>query len=168
MEHRHLVEFFRHDACKQAQSAHDGAAHDGKQNRPRHRHRPSQAEKRTHGQHAHADKQAARNRRADIGEEKRPNRNRWQQNKHQIAAQARLNQRARGIGKRVLRHRHHRQARNQKRGIAHAWQNIGLIFHHMPKNQLVEQRGNHGRENGLKAHFPKAQDFFFQQGRKAS
>ena len=43
-----------------------------------------------------------------------------------------------------------------------------FIYEFLPKNQLVEQRGNHGRKNGLKAHFPKAQDFFFQQGRKAS
>ena len=63
----------------------------------------------------------------------------------------------------------HHQPRDQERRIANAPVEHGHVrFEHMREDEQVQQGREHGRENGLEADFPEAQQLFVEQRQPAS
>ena len=83
---------------------------------------------------------------------------------NQVAGDLGLDQRRRACWRRRSRHRHHHQAGDQKRGVRDASvEHRDARFEHVRKNQQVQQRREHRRQDGLKAHFPEPQELLVQK-----
>src|SRR2546430_3337261 len=67
------------------------------------------------------------------------------------------------VGERVLRSAHHDQARDEERGVAHAFVHLHASFQRLSENDQVESRAQHRRGDGLHAHFPEAQQLLEEQ-----
>ena len=126
--------------------------------------RQGQSERRYGQQHAKPHHHAAHPCRARVGQKKGGGRQRRQQDKHQVAREPRLHQAGRCVGKGVLRHAHHGQARHQEHGIGNIGQRRGMAADGVRENQLVQQGGQYGCANGLQPNFAETRHFFAPQG----
>ena len=116
-----------------------------------------------HQQHPAAHHHAAHHRGAHIGHEPGPVRQRRHQQEHQVAGDLALDQRGAGVGKGVLQHAHHHQARDQEAGVAHVVVDLHMVFEHVAENQQVKHRSEHRRAHSLEGDLPETQHLLVKQ-----
>ena len=164
LEHGHLVELVGPQAGQHAQRPHHGCAQHGKSGNPQRRKRMRGHIQQGDGIHAQPHQQTANDGCAHIGHIPVPVRQRCELQKHQAAHDLALHQAGGAIGKGVLQHAHHDQARHQKSDVADtAIARHGLAAEHIAKNQQIQHRREHRRRHGLKSHTPKTQNLFVKK-----
>ncbi len=75
--------------------------------------------------------------------------------------------RAGGVGKGVLQHRHHRQARNQKGEIVHLQSRHMAIADRIAEDDQIQKGGQRRRDDGLHLHLQETPDLAHKKGFRA-